>query len=448
MKEFTDEEIELLRIGSKQHFWLWCNYYDPLFFQKRYFLKPCAIVIQQLYDGEIKKAGLSLPPRSGKSYLTTLASVYFLGRNPTESVMRNCTSSTLYQKFSYDARDIIKSDKFKKAFPGIELSIDKTALTGWNLKQAKQVSYFGAGTGGTIIGFGASALSITDDLYKGHEDALSETINEKTHRWFESAHTSRLEKNCPELDVGTRWTKNDVIGMRLDRGDYDEYISIPALSKDNESFCDDVKTTEEYLGIKAVTDPFIWNSEYMQEPIEAEGLVFPSSDLNYYETKNDEPGYRIAFIDTADEGDDYLSMPIIEYYAESNKVFLIDVLFNQHNLTTNEALIIAKSEELNLDQLIIETNKEGTYFINSLRKIISTPIYGQFNSTNKITRIMAQSGYINQHFYFKKEQELGSEYQKFMNQLTTFLRTGKSKHDDAPDSLSGACRFLRTRVIG
>jgi len=444
---FEDPKVnEVLRIAAKEHFWIWCNYYDSEFFQRRQFLKECAYSIQDLYDGNIKRLSISLSPRAGKSYLVTLAAAYFLGRKPTESVMRNSATGTLYNKFSYDTRDVIKSDKFNSVFPEVELAYDKQAVTGWNLKQSKQVGYFGAGTGGTIIGFGASGLSITDDLYKSHEDALSETINDKIHRWFESAHQSRLEKHCPELDIGTRWTINDVIGQRMDRGDYDKSIVIPAMV-DGETFCDDVKTTEEYNYLRSITDPFIWNSEYMQQPIEAEGLVFPISEIKHYESKNDNRGYRIAFIDTADEGTDYLSMPIIEFYKESKQGYLVDVLFNQFNLTINEPLIIAKTEEWDLDYIIVETNKEGTYFINSLRKSVKATLYGQYNSVNKITRIMAQSGFIKEHFYFKKDQTIGSDYQKFMNNLCTYLRTGTSKHDDAPDSLSGVTRSIRSMFV-
>lgn len=441
---FDDPKIqEILRIGSKSNFWIWCNYFDHKFFQRRKFLKQCALSIQDLFDGKIKRLSISLPPRAGKSYLATLAAAYFLGRKPEESVMRNSTTVTLYNKFSYDVRDVVKSSKFQSAFHGVQLSADKQAIGGWNLKQSKQVGYYGSGTGGTIIGFGASALAITDDLYKGHEEALSETINDKTHRWFTSEHSSRLEKNCPELDIGTRWTKRDIIGTRMDRGDYGKSIVIPAVI-DGETFCDDVKTTDEYKYLKAITDPFIWNSEYMQEPIEAEGLVFPAGDLAYYEEKNENRGYRIAFIDTADEGEDFLSMPIVEYYKESNTAYLVDVIFNRNNLSSNEPLILSKIEEHDLDKCIIETNKEGTYFIRSLRKQTKKSLYGQFNSTNKITRIMAQSGFITEHFRFKKEVAMGSEHQRFMNNLTTYLRTGTSKHDDAPDSLSGLCRFLRS----
>lgn len=47
------------------------------------------------------------------------------------------------------------------------------------MEGARQVSYFGGGVGGTVIGFGASMLAMTDDLYKSLEDALSDNNNER-----------------------------------------------------------------------------------------------------------------------------------------------------------------------------------------------------------------------------------------------------------------------------
>lgn len=435
---------KVIKYGAKDHFWLYCNYIDYEFFQKRRFLKEPALEINKLFTGENKRVAIALPPRSGKSYLATLASSYSLGIRPEESVMRNSCTSTLYTKFSYDVRDIVISDKFKEIFPYSKIRKDKTAVTGWNLEKSKQVGYFGNGVGGTIIGFGASGLAITDDLYKSHEEALSETINDKTHRWHESAHMSRIEKGCPELDIGTRWRKEDVIGKRMDRGDYDKIISIPAMIN-GETFCDDVHTTEEYEYLKKITDRFIWISEYMQEPIDREGLVFPSDELKFFTDKNQNKGIRVAFIDTADQGEDYLSMPVVDWFMD--KGYLIDVVFNQENLTINENIINAKLAELEVDYCVIETNKEGTYFINQMRKNNpNVSFFGQFNSTNKITRILQQSGWIKENILFDKEYEQIPDYAKFMKQLTTFLRTGGSKHDDAPDSLSGLAGYCRRRL--
>ena len=61
-------------------------------------------------------------------------------------------------------------------------------------------------------------IAITDDLYRNLDDAIIGTYNESVIRWKESAHDSRKEKNCPEIFIGTRWSKRDIIGRAIDGG--------------------------------------------------------------------------------------------------------------------------------------------------------------------------------------------------------------------------------------
>ena len=65
-------------------------------------------------------------------------------------------------------------------------------------------------------------------------------------------------------------------------GKYDEIIRIAALDENDRSFCKDVHTTEYYHELREETDDSIWCAEYMQEPIEAIGLLFPKSELNRF----------------------------------------------------------------------------------------------------------------------------------------------------------------------
>ena len=166
---------------AKRNLWQFCLYYDREFFQSRPFLKEIAEAFQRIEEGTIQSLSVSMPPRAGKSYITSLYCAWTLGRNPEASVMRNTCTATLYVKFSYDVRAIVNSDRFKEVFT-IRLSEDKKNLQGWNTTKAKMVSYFGAGVGGTIIGFGATKVAITDDLYRGLEDALSDTKNDTIKR--------------------------------------------------------------------------------------------------------------------------------------------------------------------------------------------------------------------------------------------------------------------------
>src|SRR5689334_6383852 len=108
----TDREltIKLAKIVlSRRKFWHFCLYYDPIFFTSRPVLKQVADGMQKVADGEILRLSVSMPPRSGKSYLGSLFCAWTLGKNPTESVMRNTCTARLYEKFSYDTRAIVRS---------------------------------------------------------------------------------------------------------------------------------------------------------------------------------------------------------------------------------------------------------------------------------------------------------------------------------------------------
>jgi hypothetical protein len=65
-----DEQVN--RALARLNFWEMCLYYDEEFFTKRSFLRQVAIAFQRIAEGEIGKASVSMPPRAGKSYITSL----------------------------------------------------------------------------------------------------------------------------------------------------------------------------------------------------------------------------------------------------------------------------------------------------------------------------------------------------------------------------------------
>src|SRR3972149_9852182 len=83
-----------------RYFWNFCLHSDFDFFTKRSFLQEVADSFQKIYSGEIKTIGISTPPRTGKSYITSLYCAWWLGKNPTKCIMRNTVTATLYNKFS------------------------------------------------------------------------------------------------------------------------------------------------------------------------------------------------------------------------------------------------------------------------------------------------------------------------------------------------------------
>lgn len=430
---------EILRAElSRRLFWEFCLFYDKEFFGKRSFLKQVAEGFQMIEEGKINSLSVSMPPRAGKSYITTLYSAWALGKSPQESIMRNTCTATLYLKFSYDVRNVVKTEKFQKVFPNVKLSDDKANLQGWNTNQSKQVGYFGAGVGGTIIGFGATKLAITDDLYRGLEDALSDTTNDKILQWKEATHNSRLERTCSRIDIGTRWSIKDVIGQNMDANRYDLSIVIPALDNNGKSFCEDVMSTEQYEDIRGRINPDIWSAEYMQEPFDLKGRLF--SGLNKVQTidKTKIEGY-VGYIDVSDQGADFTAMAIGGIIG--NQVYIVDYVFTQSNTDITLPLCAEKLNQWGVKYCRVESNSMGAMFSRHLQKLTKTQILQVNNTTNKITRIIMESAFIINSFHFLEVNSI--DYHQFINNVEGFSKEGKNKHDDAPDCLSGLATFIR-----
>jgi predicted phage terminase large subunit-like protein len=448
-----DEAIDI-RLAQLD-FWEFCLFMDAEFFTARPFLRKIARAFQKLYDSYLQgiaiKISASLPPRSGKSYITSLFCAWWLGKLPEQAVMRNTVTSSLYRKFSYDIRNILKDKKYLKVFPHVVLSPDKQNIDGWSITRSKQGAYFGGGVGTNIIGFGAN-LAITDDLYSGFEQAVSENYNESVFRWKQGSHNSRMEKNCPEIYIGTRWSKSDVIGKALEDGQVDIEITIPALVVNEAgelvSFCEAVKSTEEYLKIKDETDEEIWSAEYQQEPIEIKGLLFPKSELKSFRPENliGQPEYKYMAVDPADTND-FTAAPCCAVYGSG--VYVYDVVFNNNGTDSTIPQLVEKIIKEQMNHVEIEGVSAWKLFGAQVRNDVNERYEDceiriiKSVTGNKDVRIQQWSAFIKSHFYFLDEEFWTPEYRAFMKNLTGYLREGKSKNDDAPDATAICAAFFK-----
>lgn len=477
-ENFTDEEVLELeyllelkrRERARNDFFSFCIYMDQGFFtSEKKHLKHTANALQMVEKGIIKKLLLSLPPRAGKSYIVSLFCSWFIGRNSTRSIMRNCYGQTLANKFSYDIRFIIQTPKYLKIFPDIKLREDKANIVDWAVTNAKQTTYFCSGVGGAITGKGADGLAISDDLFKDINEALSFTIQESTWNWYLSAHKSRMEKGCPEIHITTRWSTKDIIG-RIESNekvvDFEEFnqapenyenywvrITVAALDNNDKSFCEEIQSTEAYLELKNLTDEFIWNAVWQQSPIAAKGLLFPASSLNWFkldELQKDKNNRIIcdavvSFCDTADEGADYLANPI--GIVIKDKVYVVDVIYTQEQVEITEPLVAQLLVNWNVNKAVFESNNGGKGFARNVEKIIKEnysarpSIKWRRENVNKETRILLKSGQVKKHFYFRSDFKSNSQYAKFMDHFCSYLKLGKNQQDGANDSITGLCEI-------
>lgn len=455
------KELDNIAVAeSREDFYKFCVYMDPSFFTPaKWHLKLQSKYLQMLSNKEIMKLLMSEPPRAGKSYMVSLFHSWIIGKYPEDSSMRNSYAAELAEKFSYDIREIIQKPKYLKVFPDVKLKQDRTAVNDWAIDKARDSTYFCAGVGGSILGKGCRRIATLDDPVKNIEAALSEITSNATWNWYTSTHMSRFESGCAELHVATRWSKRDPIG-RLTEGkklvEIEPFvyqcedmivIIIPALIN-GKSFCEEIHTTEEYMKIKEITEDFIWEAEYMQNPIESKGLLYPIEELKRFSLKELE-GKRfdavVGYTDTADEGTDYLCSPVGKKIGEYT--YITDVVFTQDPIEITEALVAQQIIDSDCEVMKIESNNGGKSFSLNIMKLIKGKSHCMVayepNTANKETRILMNAGYIKQHFYFRNDYAPGSDYDTFMRWLTSYIRLGKNKHDDAPDGLTGLAEYVK-----
>lgn len=464
IKKEAEIKAKIMPLKAEENFYEFCVYMDPVFFTPaKWHLKLLAKYMQKLAIKEIMKLAVSMSPRAGKSYLVSLFHAWIIGKFPEDSSMRNSYAAELAEKFSYDIRSMIQKPQYLRVFPEVKLKQDRTAVNDWAIDKARDSTYFCAGVGGSILGKGCKRVATLDDPVKNIEAALSEITSNATWNWYTSTHLSRFESGCAELHVATRWSKRDPIGRLTEGRNLVEIepfvyqcedmivIIIPALIN-GKSFCEEVHTTEEYVKIKEITEDFIWEAEYMQNPIESKGLLFPVEELQRFSLKelnSKKFDAVVGFTDTADEGTDYLCSPIGKKIGEYT--YITDVVFTQDPIEVTEPLVAQQIIDSDCEVMKVESNSGGKSFSLNVEKLIkgksTCDVFFEPQTANKETRILMNAGYIKKHFYFRNDYAPGSDYDHYMRWLTSYVRLGKNKHDDAPDGTTGLAEYMKLLTV-
>jgi phage terminase large subunit len=175
-----------------------------------------------------------------------------------------------------------------------------------------------------------------------------------------------------------------------------------------------------------------------------EGVLLKSDELKYF-NPNEKMDYEtsIAYADIADEGVDCTSVSF--FRGIETDIFLTDVIHSRLTSEYTIPMVIEKSKTNKVKYIQVESNSMGAMYSRTLRQKANwLDVIPIRNTTNKHTRILMEIGFIKKNVRFVSPEFQSDEYKKFMFELTNYNEDSKkNKHDDAIDSLSGACRFYR-----
>lgn len=428
------------------------RFYQP----RRRTLKVVVDDLQDLEDGLLEFYGLSMPPRVGKSTICIFFIAWVIGRHPDSHNAMSGHSGVLAERFYNDAFKLTQNEEytFKEIFPDSEL-VNKSA-------ENKELWYSGTeafatltcrGIDGTWTGavdISSDGYLYVDDMVRDRTESLSPRRLEKRYQDYLNVLVDRKNDGSKELMVGTRWNVLDPLGrVEAENKGNPKYRfrKIPALNEKGESnFQYDYGkgfSTKHYLKLKKRLDKNEWEAKYQQNPFVREGLLFAADELRTYNGVLPEGDHRVvAACDVAWGGGDSLSMPI-GYEYPNGDVYIPSWVFNKGKKEVTLPIVIGKLMGEEIRQIQFEANNGGDMY----RKYVDEKLkeYGYKCSCTdkkapgnleKMSKIIAYSGYIVEHFVFLEEDKRDQEYKDAMDELNMTVQIGNNEHDDAADGLT------------
>lgn len=441
------------------------RFYAP----RRHYLKPMVQGFQDVLDGKLRLLTISMPKRAGKSQ-TGINFVNMLsGKYPDRSTLMEGTGDDLVKSFYNGCLEYLTTPNeylFYDVFPESRLVQTGADTKIINLKSKSRFpTIMCRSIDARQVGLSeATNVLYLDDCVEGREEAKNRQRLDDKWEVISGDIMGRAIEGTPMVFTGTRYSIYDPIGRIQEHAQREGWswraIEIPAL----DPITDESNYEYEREGQKVFTTAYFreqrellsaeqFESEFQQQPFEAKGLLFNKDELNYFfELPPDrEPDTVIAVCDTAESGSDSTAMVILKLYGED--VFVADVVFDDSPAEVTKPQCAKKLVEHKVSTAVFESNNAGAYYsrdVDTLVKSLGGRVSVRTKRTisNKQTRIEFASDGIKKHFYFKDPStyQRGGQYWAFMKEVTTYTRSGKVPHDDAPDVLSLAENELRMLV--
>jgi predicted phage terminase large subunit-like protein len=482
-----NSELELLNLLFEQRlrlaresFWEYCKLLYPDFYKDdRTYLKDYCNALQALYEKRIvwnaehwdiisheqksalilgnvphkvcDKLCISIPPRFGKSFTLQLFGQWVLGENQDEKILTISYNGDLAGKFSKTVRNGIEAEPknfldvvFNQVFPNVRLKRGSKAWNKWQLEGSKQENYRGTGYKGTLTGTGAT-IAIIDDLIKDADEAFNELALERLWEFYTGTFLSRIEKGGLQIINFTRWRNSDLIGRILESDTADDWyvIRMPAYDATTDTMlCDELLPKEKYIELQKTTNKLIFLANYQQETIDQEGRLYQS--FKTYKQMPESFENIISYCDTADTGPDYLANIICG--VKMGEAYVLDVIYTQEPQDKTENIVADALVNYKVNKALIESNNGGGTFARNVERIIyekykirkSVDTFHQSN--NKETRILVNSGFVENHIYFP--ENWSNRWPEFYKSMIGYQRQGNNIHDDAQDAITGIAETL------
>lgn len=432
----TQKEVE--RQLCEENFFFFVAYCHAHIFKKEFifyeFHKALAEIFLRL--PEEKRVIINAPPRIGKTDLSVYYIAWRFLKDPTSSVLYCSFDEKLVSRNNRRIKDLLIWLAKRFDIPELLPIHQMNGKLEWVNKANGTI--IARSTNAAVTGAGCSTLLILDDPNKPADRTSAAMLN---RRWqiFKSTIRNRINlPDVPILVIQQRVASQDLTGCLLQDTE-DKWIQykFPAIKEDGESLCPERLPLSEINTYKS--DPFTYNAQYLQVPLDDVGKLFDKSKLLFSHSRPASNAMRICIsVDAAGKGDignDFNSISVLG--RQGPNYYILDVL----NFRADITVLVNKIKQVrsqwgNNAPVLIEARANGNAAIQILRKEMSGIL--EVNPTkDKVERAIGIKYLFDAgNITFSTRGLIWGEIQ---SQFTQFPH---GKHDDIVDSVVQGVNWL------
>jgi predicted phage terminase large subunit-like protein len=416
-------------------------------------IKLLASKLEAVERGDIRRLAIFMPPRHGKSILTSeFFPAWYMGRNPDKYIICSTYAQDLADDFGRKVRNQLQDKRYTDIFPDAELSTDSSSMRRFNT--TKGGVYYAVGAGSAITGRGAHLLLI-DDPIKGREEADSAAMRKNLLDWYRATAYTRLMPNGSVILIQTRWHEDDLAGWILKETGHEgwDVIEFPAILNERAAGMLDLEEgdplwkesypIERLEEIKKTIGTREWSSLYAQKPSVEEGNIIKRWWWKTWTRENPpEMDYILQSWDTAytvTETSDYSACTTWGVFSGEGgyNLYLIDSFREKLTFPELKNQAIHLYNELQPDLVLVEAKASGWSLVQELMRtgIPITPFNPK--KMDKLARVHSVAPLFEGGRIWAPDTDESADV---MNQFAMFPNT---KHDDLVDSTTQALLRLR-----
>lgn len=452
--------------------------------------------LQAVCDGDIKRLIINIPPRHGKSTITSVAFPAWVWAQqhrsatsgPGVQFLMASYANQLVLRDSVKCRRLIESPWYQGLWGDrFQLNSDQNTKSRFSNDQGGERLI--TSVGAAVTGEGGSIIVIDDP--NSASEAFSEATIESTKEWWDGTMSTRLNdmKTGAYIIIQQRLAEDDLTGHILEKeADEWTHLCLPMRYEPDRAFMtnigwedprkvdgellwpdrfgdDEVKKLETALG------PFMAAGQLQQRPEPAGGGIIKREWWQLWEEQSFPPmDYIVASLDTAytlKQTNDYSALTVWGVFTTDSKAVANRILdadgrpmyFDRGYAETAPKLMmmhawqerlefhdlvekVAKTcKALKVDKLLVENKAAGISVSQELRRLYG---YAGFavqlsdpKSMDKVARL-----YSVQHLFAEKMVYAPDKVwaEQVITQVGQFP---KGKHDDLVDTVSMSIRHLR-----